>query len=629
MTWRAGRVRPLPLAGMLVLSVLLAGSLWVVPYLPTNDGAEWVFASHIENHYADPESPYPLQYVPALQFAARGFTVLLDPFEAWLGWQHGLQAALTVTVLFAAWGFVALVYAVDARRAALAFLGFPLALSWEFYMGFWAFVVGSALGLFILAIAVRLREATWRGRALLAGLLFVQAVAHVFTAVLAGAALLALALARAPRGARFAETARVALMGLPAAGILVASVLAGGTAASVTFMDGFGRLAWRDVLSVLPQTFAPGPFARGVVVLLFVAAAAALAIARARRPDTSATDRAFGLVAAIFLGAAVVAPRDVPGWQFFSERFVPMGAALAIVALPVEDLRGRVARWASPSVFGASALFLFFTYPFHKRFASLTADAVAGLSAPVHRSLEQLPIVLTIAEDPSFDSLHADVPMVQPLMHMGALYAAVQGGLIPFVFSSSPATYPFVNRRDTILRQPGPDLSLYWTALASGRFQRDRRFRHAFEDERTVDGASYEGIVLLGAHPDDVALWVRRGYAVDWMNRSVLVAHFEGCDADVAIPASVAQPAPSFDVRVGGHAFLSDKRVPGRRGDDGLVHFELARTPCGDVSVRARRGDGAEGALCANADREGWMEAVLSRGARTVSCAAGGAAPAP
>lgn len=74
-----------PLLGFLFLSALLVGSLWIVPYLPTNDGPEWVFASHIENHYSDPDARYPLVYAPALQFAGRGFTVLYDPFESWLG----------------------------------------------------------------------------------------------------------------------------------------------------------------------------------------------------------------------------------------------------------------------------------------------------------------------------------------------------------------------------------------------------------------------------------------------------------------------------------------------------------------------------------------------------------------
>ena len=41
------------LACMLVASVGLVYSLWVVPYIPTSDGPQHVLSSHIENHYAD------------------------------------------------------------------------------------------------------------------------------------------------------------------------------------------------------------------------------------------------------------------------------------------------------------------------------------------------------------------------------------------------------------------------------------------------------------------------------------------------------------------------------------------------------------------------------------------------
>lgn len=186
--------------GFPLLSALLVGSFWVVPYLPTNDGPEWVYVTHMENHYGDPGSIYRDYYVPALQFASRGFTLLYGPFEAWLGWQHGLQVTLGVMALMAAWGFVALVWALDPRRWALGFLGFPLALSWGLYMGVWAYVAASGFGLFVLAFAVREREPAWPRRVVLSLLLTVQAAAHVFSAVVTGSVLLLLFLSRAPRG---------------------------------------------------------------------------------------------------------------------------------------------------------------------------------------------------------------------------------------------------------------------------------------------------------------------------------------------------------------------------------------------------------------------------------------------
>ena len=622
MRWR----RSLPPLAFFFLSVLLASSLWIVPYLPTNDGPEWVFASHIENHYGDPDAHYPLQYVPALQFAARGFTVLYDPFEDWLGWQRGLQVALSLTVLLASWGFVVLVRAVEPRRWALGFLGFPLALSWELYMGFWAFVVGSGLGLFVLAFAVRLREPGWRSRALLSLLLFVQAIAHVFTAVLTGGALLCLALCRARRGERLAELARVSLIGLPASGILAASVLASGRATKMAFVGGFERLPWSQAIAIFPQIVAPGPLLRALLVVTGAGAASAYALSRARRPETGPSDRGLGLAAAAFLLAAVLAPMNVPGWQFFSPRFAPLGVALAVVALPLERLPDRARRLAPPALFALAATWLAVSYPFHRRLAALCRDAVEGLFAPIHRSMEQLPVVLAVAEDPTFDSLRAEVPLSLPLLHMGALYAAAHGGLIPFVFSSSPATYPFTNREGTVLQQPTPDLASYWSVLTSGAFERDRQLRYGLEDEMTVFGTYYEGIVLLGARPDDVALWEKRGYVADWAHGSALVGHFEPCGVDFATPASAADPAPVFDVKIDRNYFFASRRFPARIGADGLAHFELGGVPCGDVTVVARWGAGQESdpkrwsTFCANADDRGGVSASVSRAARAVVC---------
>ena len=72
-------------AAFIALSILLVGSLWVVPYLPTNDGPEWVFASHLENHYSDPGTIYGDELLPTVQFASRGFGLIYGALES-VGW---------------------------------------------------------------------------------------------------------------------------------------------------------------------------------------------------------------------------------------------------------------------------------------------------------------------------------------------------------------------------------------------------------------------------------------------------------------------------------------------------------------------------------------------------------------
>ena len=71
---------------------------------------------------------------PDAPAASRGFTTIYAPLELWLGWQRGLQVALGLVLLAAAWGFVALVGRVSAVAAAnvpllcvvdIAMKGFP------------------------------------------------------------------------------------------------------------------------------------------------------------------------------------------------------------------------------------------------------------------------------------------------------------------------------------------------------------------------------------------------------------------------------------------------------------------------------------------------------------------------
>jgi hypothetical protein len=617
------RDRWLSCTAFVLLSALLVGTIWVVPYLPTNDGPQWIFAVHAENHYGDPGTLYRDIFVPTLQFASRGFTAICGPLEAWLGWRHGLQASLSVTVLLVAWGFVALVRALDPRRLALGYLGFPLALSWTFYMGLWAFVVSTAIGLFALALAVRLREPTWKGRALLSLALLVQAVAHVFGAVLTGAAILSLSLARTPRGRRLAELGRVALTGLPAMAVLAACWMVSRDLPHMALSQGFDRFGWLDTLAMLPRTVAPGPLVRATVVSLGVVAAVVVALARSRRDDTDAADRGLGVAAAIFLLAAALAPFQIPGWQAFSQRFVSIGVALAVAVLPIERLSPAWRRVASPALFAGAALFVALSYPFHLRLASLCPDAIAGLLAPVPIRGETFPVTLRGTELPTYDRIRSEVPLMTPLLHMSTAYAAAHGGVSTDTFSSSPAINLF-QLRPRPSAPPQPDLEHYMRAMASDAFHHDLGFRREVEGELASVGVFYDEVVVLGALPEDLSVWRERGYVTDWAQGTALVAHFEPCTIDLTTPASAAEPGPTLDVRVGKIGLLAAVRVPGVVREDGLAHFELGRAPCGVVAVRARWEPTPGGAAlsCRNADVEGDLVARITRSARRVVCEA-------
>jgi hypothetical protein len=599
---------------LVVLSCMLVGTLWVVPYLPTNDGPEWVFATHAENHYSDPGAPYAAVLVPTLQFAARGFSPFYGPFEAWLGWERGLQIALSLIVLLVAWGFVALVHAIDRERWAIGLLGFPLALSWELYMGLWSFVVATGIGFFVLALAVRLREPTWKGRAVIALLLLVQAVAHVFGAVLTGSVVLLLGLTRARRGQRLRELVHVALTGAPAFGILVACVWVSRSLTRAALAADFERFPWREALAILPRTIAPGPLARALVVTLATLVAATVAGVRAVRTTTDDTDRALGLAAILLLLAGTFTPFQIPGWQAFSERFIPLGVALAFAALPFERVPPRSSVRAG--AFAAALVWLSITYPLHRRLAALCPDAIAGLDTTVRTTGTILPVVLRKTEQPTYDRIHAEVPIMNPLVHMGTLYAAVLGGLPAYSFTGSSAIYPFIERPELHPR-PLPSLEHYMKTLNSYAFSHDLPFRLGAEGELASFGMFYDEVVVFGAIPADVTMWRDRGYAIDAETGTTFLGHFEPCAIDFTVPAASADPAPTLDVHVGTFGLVEGARVEGVVKEDGLAHFALTPAPCGEVAVRARW---ATTAFCTNADAAGEIVGRVTRRSHAIAC---------
>ncbi len=607
-----------------LLSVVLVGSLWIIPYLPTNDGPESILAVHMENHYGDPGTIYREVFRPAPQFAGRGFTILFEPLEETLGWQRGLQVALTVDVLVCAWGFVALVRALEPGRLPLAFFGFPLALSWSLYMGFFAFVLSGGVGLYL--IAASLGPPSTARRALLAALLLLQAGLHMFPAILTGLVIAALLVARAPPGERLRELGRAALIGVPAAALVLAAFLvARRTAATVPFSGQATFLPPAETLAVWPRTLAPGPLARALLVTLGIVGCASVACARALRHEATPTDRVLAIGAVLLLVASLVTPRDIPGWQCFSERFVWLGALLAVAAVPVERLPSpRAARAVSLGCFVGALAWLALTYPLHRRLASASADVVAGLSAPVVRHGLWLPVTLEPAGPPMTTLGQAEVPLLAPLRHIGALYATVEGGLLPYTFASNPATWPFALRPDAPSPPPVPDVEHYFALLGAPEFQTNRALRHVEENELATFGMFYEGVLLTGARPDDLALWHRRGYVADWEQGSVMVGRFVPCAIDVALrDGAEREGAPLLDVGVGEKVVLRDVARPVLAADDGSRHVRVDDGPCGHVWVRphwARTESASRPALCGNAGADGKLRALVARTAGEVAC---------
>ncbi len=598
--------------GMLVLSALSTFDVWCVRYLPTNDGPQHILTAHIENHYADPGSIYAQTLLPLPQFADRGFATLYAPLESLLGWRNGLRVALTVMVLGFAWSFAAAVIAFEPRRRGVAYLGFVLAWMWPLYMGFFSFVIGEALGLVALAIALRAPNLDWRTTLALTGVFAVGAGAHVLTAVVAWGVLAVIVVARAEKGERMRVGARVLVpLAIPFAVFATAALLHVGWSNPVRYVPFATRM------HTLTRLLAPGPAWRAWAFVAVLVAALVLAAARLRvlrREERAAL--AMGLVVLLF---GLLAPRDIRNWEFFSPRFLPVGASLVFLATPFERIAG-----AARPLFSFSALALVATAAFHQRLARGCADVLDGLDAPIHRTGMNLPIDLNSKCGVSSDPALSEVPYMSALHHVGALYATAQGGSTPWLFIGSPGAHAFRARPDG-LKVPVPDWVRYHRIFDSPRFTIDRAYRRSVLLEIFALGSASEGIIVTGAHPSDVALLREQGFALDYARGSVALAHFEPCKLDVTIPRAVADRPIRIESGASDLPFVMSavENAEPRVGGD-LAHFELPRGPCGDVWVHVRtvtrRGADIVETTCTNADDGGRIHAQVPRPGATVAC---------
>jgi MFS family permease len=513
---------------MAFLSCLLVLSLWVVPYLPTNDGPESVFAVHMENHYSDPGTVYREYFAPALQFAGRGFTLLFGPIEDIWGWRVGLRIALSVIVLVEAWGAALLIHVHRNERAPLSFLAFPFALAWQLYMGFFAFALTSGLALFLVSF-VRWAPRIGRGTEVaVALLLLLLGVSHVFAGLLAAVLIVAVLVARdSPDRGRLLALGSAALVCIPLLCLLGSALWVARQAASgVAFSHGLVLRSLSESLATLPPTLLPGPRWRALVVALVAVVSLLLSAMNAAKRRSEPVDVAFIGLAALFLALSVFSPLHLPGWQCFAQRFAFLGLTLVLVSAPFERLSGRVRVVASTALFLVSTSFLLVSVSFHLRLASSVEDVVAALDAPVHRSRLILPVTLEPAGPPPFHPGDHEIPYWAPLSHIGALFATAHGGMSAYTFASNSATWSFVYRDDASALPPIPSIERYMTPMATDEFISDESLRRSLEEDLATFATRFDGIALTAARPSDVHLWLERGFVPDWQGGRTLLAHF-------------------------------------------------------------------------------------------------------
>jgi hypothetical protein len=611
----------------LVACAGVAWAIWSVPFVMTNDGPEAVLTAHMEAHYDDAGSIFAQQYSVGFGLSGRGFSVLYRPIAALLSFPASLRVSQLVIVLLLALGFAWLCKALaPARTARLApLLGFAIAFSWPFYMGFFAFTISMAVGLMILAFVVAKKEGlTLIEKAAVTTALLVQLFLHGFAVFLTFSLVALVVLVRlllqrkstpplSFRRSALGEGAWLAISALPS--VLVVLVMRTGQTAMAT-VAGSDKTEWAaagDWLKILPRLAVPGSTALGVVVFVL----ALVAIGRSVRRVLRGTARARAEELALLVGAvglllaALVLPLNIPGWQFFAPRFLTTGLALALCLLASEDLERRWMRLAfDVGVVALVGAVVLNARALHRRLATACEDALIGLDHTVPRKGYQLPISFDADCGLSTDDTRLDVPYSTALLHFYSLFPVTHGGTVPYGFFGPAAVHAFVPHQE--LPVPVPSVLRFWGLSSGDPRLAQPKARGALLNELTVFGTYYENVLVFGANAGDRATLLDRGYVVDFEHGSFVNAHFVPCAVELV--SDVLPGDPPVMVRGGARQdeLWSSRIAPIDEGRGIKASLDML---CGNVWAVVRW-QGSE-QHCSNADARGRIAFHAEHGTTT------------
>src|SRR5262245_61258339 len=151
------------------LAVALVATLWMVEYLPTNDGPNHVLLGYLSNHLDDAGKGYADFLKPSWPITSLGFQFLFSVLERAMPWRHALRAVLSLGALLWAFGFAHLAASLERRRVVLGLVGFATALSWNLYMGLFSYWLCAGASLWLIGYALRRPRWAWRDRLVLGG----------------------------------------------------------------------------------------------------------------------------------------------------------------------------------------------------------------------------------------------------------------------------------------------------------------------------------------------------------------------------------------------------------------------------------------------------------------------------
>jgi hypothetical protein len=491
-------------------------------------------------------------------------------------------------------------------------------------MGLFSWVLSTGLTFALVALAQRRWPWGWRQRVAIGGLLTIQALVHVFGAEASGLLLGLMILFRARGRERWRELGLLLVASSPTLAIAYLSHGAAprstaGVATAVDLVGGVDRLLTPGAL------FFGGPMWRRWPLVLLSLAGLVSGALRARAGKAAPAELALLAGGALFLAAGVASPLNLPGWDYFSPRFLPLGLMLPIALLPAEELAAA----RRTVVLGAVAIFalanLAWLGAYHRELRERAGDALAGLDEPLSRAGTRLPIVLNPHAGLRATSLQAAVPFALPLRNIGALYALEQGGYVPYLFANNPSLHGHLVPPDVRAQLPEQPHRGYISPLFEQEHPAPLE-RAMILDYMLGFGARYDDVILSG-EPADVDAMLARGFVAEFRRGGAAVARFVGCPTKFRARAEGLLDRPmlfAYGWHPSPEPYVAE-RIPVRVKKG--IAFDIPGAPCGEVWLRFvvdrdESGELTPGDLtCDGADADGLLRAELAGDRPHLDCA--------
>lgn len=601
-----------PLLCMLTCAVGVVCAIYIVDYLPINDGPHHAYLGFVRARID--QEPFSRYYQASYPFTGWLWPALFASLEQLLGWREAYRLSLSVTALSWVLGASLVIRAMPKERQALLWLAGIGGLQWALYMGFLGWLLSAGIGLAVLGLTLRTGSELPRPRQwlLIGFLLALAAASHPFGAQLGGFGLLIHFAFTTPH-ASWRSHWRQRLPALVLVGVAPLLATAGpawelANAELPPWPWGYKRFYYPPMVERLQGLiwfYASGPWFRWLPSLL--AAGLGVFAATTRWKKISLVERAVLTIALSYLLLAMTTPRHARAWYNFSPRFVPIGLFLAATLIPVERLRKAWTKRATHFALALSYLAsTIWAAHHHLNLAENSDRWLAALGAEHSRAGTLLPIVTQAKSDMRVRRRDLAIPFARPHVNSGLVYAMDRSLAAPYSFSTLPSVHAILDRQQ-FPRTPSRDFQDSLHHLTP-------KMRHREVVRLSSYGVAFDEVLIVGT-PEIIETFIELGYQPIVRRKQLLLGRFVGCPtkvrfssaSSVALEVTVVTFWDPYDRAVAVDENWKPQSLPAVRN--------LPHAGCGPIRVRFSFADPT--LRCQQADQRGDIRAT---GGDTIAC---------